>query len=167
VVVVFVVQPPDFVVERVVVVETGPVGESLADTVTVLENVHVRLLQLSSGISDAGSSTDRSAPTVMVPLEAHPNSSEMTLNLPLDEIEYLKISRHGGPSDPSSFDVTERLASVQTWRLPDVEQLDELLKKFVPFGDVSAATDPTPSRRRSGRAASATPIRRMRHLLTS
>ena len=50
VVVVLVVQPPDFVVERVVVVETGPVGLSLAETVTVLEVVHVRRLQLSSGI---------------------------------------------------------------------------------------------------------------------
>jgi hypothetical protein len=164
VVVVLVVQPPDFVVERDVVVETGPVGVSCADTVTVLDDVHVRRLQSSSVIEEAGRSTDMSAPTVIVPLVAHPNSSEMTLNLPLLEIEYLKISRHGGPSDPSSFDVTERFRSVQTWRPPDVEQLDELLKKFVPFGDVSAATDPTVSRRSSGTVASATPIRRMRHV---
>jgi len=32
-----VVQVPDFVVERVTVVEIGPVGLSLADTVTVLD----------------------------------------------------------------------------------------------------------------------------------
>ena len=90
-----VVQVPDLVVERVVVVEIGPVGLSLAETVTVLDDVQVRLLQLSSGICVSPSVTDRSAPIVIVPLEAHPNSSEMEVNLPLLEIEYLKISRHG------------------------------------------------------------------------
>ena len=87
VVVVLVVQPPDFVVDRVVVVEIGPVGVSCAETVTVLEDVQVRLLQLSSGICDAGRSTDMSAPTVIVPPAAHPNSSEMKLCRPLAEIE--------------------------------------------------------------------------------
>lgn len=163
VVVVLVVQPPDFVVDRDVVVEIGPVGVSCADTVTVLEDVHVRRLQSSSVICDAGRSTDMSAPTVIVPLVAHPNSSEMTLNLPLLEIEYLKISRHGGPSEPSSFEVTKRFRSVQTCRPPEVEQIDEPLKKFVPFGDVSAATAPAVSSRTSGTAASATPIRRMKY----
>jgi hypothetical protein len=163
VVVVLVVQPPDLVVERVVVVETGPVGVSLADTVTVLADVHVRLLQLSSVICVADRSTDRSAPTVIVPLVAHPNSSEITLNLPLAPMEYLKISRHGGPSDPSSFDDTNRFESVQTWRPPVVEQVVFPLKKLVPFGEVSAATDPTVSRSISGTAASTTPIRRMEH----
>jgi hypothetical protein len=165
VVVVLVVQPPDFVVERVVVVEAGPVGLSLAETVTVLEVVHVRRLQLSSGICVAPSATERSAPMLIVPPKAHPNSSEMTLNLPFVEIAYLKTSRHGGPSDPSSFEDTERFVSVQTWRLPVVEQVDELLKKFVPFGDVSAATDPTASNRLNGTAMSAAPSRRIEHLL--
>jgi len=151
------------VVERDVVVEIGPVGVSLADTVTVLVVVHVRRLHESSVICDAGRVTDMSVPTVIVPLVAHPNSSEMTLNLPLLVVEYWKISRHGGPSDPSSFDDTDKFRSVQTCRLPEVEQVDEPLKKFVPFGDVSAAADPTVIRSISGTAASATPIRRMEH----
>jgi hypothetical protein len=50
VVVDLVVQFPDLVVDRVTVVEIGPDGVSLADTVTVLVDVQVRLLQLSSGI---------------------------------------------------------------------------------------------------------------------
>jgi hypothetical protein len=83
------------------------------------------------------------------------------------EIEYLEISRHGGPSDPSSFENTERNVSVQTWRLPAVEQLDEKLEKFVPFGDVSAATDPTASNRLSGTARNAITTRRTRHLLSA
>jgi len=87
VVVVRVVQPPDFVVERDVVVEIGLVGVSLADTVTVLDVVHVRRPHESSVIWDAGTVTDRSVPTVMVPLVAHPNSSEMTLCRPLAPIE--------------------------------------------------------------------------------
>jgi hypothetical protein len=145
VVVVFVVQVPDFVIERDVVVVTGPVGLSVADTVTVLDGVHVRLLQFSSAICVSPSVTEKSAPIVIVPVEAQPNSSEMTVERPLAEIEYLKTPRHGGPADPSSFENTQRLVSVQTWWLPDVEQLDELLEKFVPLGDVSAATGPTAS----------------------
>jgi hypothetical protein len=164
VVVVFVVQLPSLVVERVVVVVIGPVGLSLADTVTVLDDVQVRRLQLSSGISVSPSVTEKSAPIVIVPVEAQPNSSEMTVKRPLAEIEYLKTPRHGGPSDPSSFENTERLVSVQTWRLPDVEQLDELLKKFVPLGDVSAATGPTASSKQIGTARTATANRRMEHL---
>ena len=50
VVVDLVVQFPDLVVDRVTVVVIGPDGVSLADTVTVLVDVQVRLLQLSSGI---------------------------------------------------------------------------------------------------------------------
>jgi hypothetical protein len=84
----------------------------------------------------------------------------MTVNLPLLEIEYVKISRHGGPSDPSSFDETKRFRSVQTSRPPVVAQLDELLEKFEPFGEVSAATGPTASSRTNGTARNATPIRR-------
>jgi hypothetical protein len=76
---VFVVQFPSLVVERVVVVVIGPVGLSLADTVTVLDDVHVRRLQLSSGISVSPSVTEKSAPIVIVPVEAQPNSSEMTV----------------------------------------------------------------------------------------
>lgn len=115
VVVVLVVQFPDLVVERVTVVEIGPVGLSLADTVTVLDAVQVRLLQLSSGICVGLIATDRSAPIVTVSLPvAHPNSSEMNVNRPLLEIEYLEIWRQGGPSDPSSFENTEREMSVQS-----------------------------------------------------
>src|SRR4051794_35630533 len=67
--------------------------------------------------------TERSAPTDIVPPEAHPNSSEISVDRPLLPNEYLWTSRHGGPSDPSSFDVTDRNVSVQTWRFPDVVQL--------------------------------------------
>jgi hypothetical protein len=88
------------------------------------------------------------------------------VNLPLLEIEYVKISRHGGPSDPSSFDETNRFRSVQTWRPPVVAQLEELLEKFVPFGEVSAATGPTTSSRTNGTARNAIPNRRTGHLLT-
>jgi hypothetical protein len=154
-----VVQLPDLVVERVVVVEIGPVGLSVADTVTVLVDVQVRLPQSSSGICVGSSATDRSAPITAVPLEAQPNSSEMTVNRPLAPIEYVKISRHGGAADPSSFEDTKRFVSVQTWRPPLVEQLDELLEKFVPFGDVSAATGPTASSRLNGTARNAAAIR--------
>ena len=93
VVVILVVQLPDLVVERVIVVEIGPVGLSLADTVTVLDDVQVRRPHCSSGICVGSRTTDRSAPMVIVPLEAHPNSSEMTR--PLAPVEYVKISRHG------------------------------------------------------------------------
>ena len=82
-------QLPSLVVERVVVVETGPVGLSLADTVTVLDDEQFRLPQFSSGMSVGATVTDRSAPIVIVPLEAHPNSSEMKVKRPLLEIEYL------------------------------------------------------------------------------
>jgi hypothetical protein len=59
--------------------------------------------------------TERSAPiaTVSLPV-AHPNSSEMGVNRPLLEIEYLEIRRHGGPSEPSSFEDTDRNISVQS-----------------------------------------------------
>jgi len=162
-----VVQLPDLVVERVVVVEIGPVGLSLAETVTVLGAEQVRLLQSWSEMSVGSRLTDRSAPIDAAPLEAHPNSSEMTVNLPLLEIEYLKISRQGGPSDPSSFDEAKRFRSVQTSRPPVVAQLDELLEKFEPFGEVSAATGPTASSRTNGTARSATPNRLTGHLLTA
>jgi hypothetical protein len=88
-----VVQLPDFVVERVIVVEIGPVGLSLADTVTVLDVVQVRLPHCSSVICVGSSTTERSAPMVIVPLEAHPNSSEIAR--PFAPVEYVKISRHG------------------------------------------------------------------------
>jgi hypothetical protein len=115
VVVDLVVQFPDLVVERVTVVEIGPVGVSLADTVTVLVDVQVRLLQLASGICVGLMATDRSVPIVTVSLlSAHPNSSEIGVNRPLLENEYLEIWRHGGPSDPSSFENTERNISVQS-----------------------------------------------------
>ena len=81
--------------ERVVVVEIGPVGLSLADTVTVLDDVQVRLPQCSSGICVGSRTTDRSAPIVIEPLEAQPNSSEMTVTDRWPQIEYVKISRHG------------------------------------------------------------------------
>jgi len=115
VVVDLVVQFPDLVVERVTVVEIGPIGVSLADTVTVLDDVQVRRLQVSSGICVGLTATDRSAPmaTVLLPV-AHPNSSEMDVNLPLLEIEYLEIWRQGGPSEPSSFENTERNMSVHS-----------------------------------------------------
>jgi hypothetical protein len=141
--VVFVVHDPDFVVDRVVDVEMGPVGLSLAETVTVLEPVQLRRLQLWRVIEVGSSATEKSAPIAIVPSEAHPNSSEMSVNLPLLANEYLKTSRHGGPSDPSSLDVTERFVSVHTSRLPEVEQLEAELKKDVPFGDVSAETGAT------------------------
>jgi ureidoglycolate hydrolase len=166
--VVLVVQLPDLVVERVTVVEIGPVGLSLAETVTVRDGEQVRRLQVSRGICVSLMATDRSAPIATVSLlEAHPNSSEMDVYRPLLENEYLEISKHGGPADPSSLENTERYMSVQTVRLPDVEQLDELLEKFVPFGDVSAATDPTPSSRQMVTARNATTIRRMWLLLSS
>jgi hypothetical protein len=149
----------------VTVVEMGPVGLSLADTVTVLDDVQVRLRHSPSGICVGSRATDRSAPTVIVPLEAQPNSSEMTVNRPLTPIEYVKISRHGGAADPSSFENTKRLVSVQTWRPPVVEQLSELLEKFVPFGEVSAATGPIASNRLNGTARNATANRRTKHLL--
>ena len=92
VVVVLVVQLPDFVVEREVVVETGPVGLSLAETVTV-RDVQFCLLQLSIGICVAARVTEKSAPIVIAPLAAQPNSSEM--NRPRFPFEYVTISRHG------------------------------------------------------------------------
>src|SRR4249920_1411700 len=98
VVVILMVQLPSLVVERMVVVETGPVGLSLADTVTVLDGGQFRLAQSFRGMSVGATVTDRSAPIAIVPLDAHPDSSEMTVKRPLLEIEYLKIPRHGGPS---------------------------------------------------------------------
>jgi hypothetical protein len=166
VVVVLVVQLPDLVVERVVDVEIGPVGLSLADTVTILEE-QCCLLQLSREMSVGATVTDRSAPTDIEPLEAHPNSSEITEERPLLETEYLKISRHGGPSDPSSFEETKRFVSVHTSRPPLVAQVDELLEKLVPLGEVSAATGPIARSRMKGTARNATPIRRTGHLLTT
>lgn len=161
-------QFPNLVVERVTVVEIGPVGLSFADTVTVLDDVQVRLLQLSSGICVGLMATDRSVPIVTVSLPAaHPNSSEMGVYRPLLEIEYLEIWRHGGPSDPSSFENTDRNMSVQSWRLPDVVQLDEVLEKFVPFGEVSAATGPTAISRQIGTARNATTSRRTSYLPSS
>jgi hypothetical protein len=153
------------VVERVVVVEIGPVGLSLADTVTVLDDVQVRLPHSSSAICVGSRTTDRSAPMVIEPLEAHPNSSEMTR--PFAPVEYVKISRHGWPGDPSSFDDTNRFVSAQTCRPPLVEQLDAKLEKFDPFGDVSAATGPTASRRLNGTARNASANRRMGDPLSS
>jgi hypothetical protein len=115
VVVDLVVQFPDLVVERVTVVVIGPVGVSLADTVTVLDDVQVRRLQLWSGICVGLMATDRSEPITTVSLlEAHPNSSEMVVTRPVLEIEDLVTWRHGGPSDPSSFENTVRKISVQT-----------------------------------------------------
>ena len=112
---------PDFVVDRVVDVEMGPVGLSLAERVTVLESVHVRRLQLWRVIEVGSSVTEKSAAIAIVPSEAHPNSSEISVNLPLLANEYLSTSRHGGPADPSSLDVTESSTSVHTSRLPDVD----------------------------------------------
>jgi hypothetical protein len=137
------VHDPDFVVDRVVDDETGPVGLSLAETVTVREAEHVRRLQVSRVIDVGSRATEKSAPIVIVPSEAHPNSAEMSVNLPLFANAYLWTSRHGGPSEPSSLDVTERFVSVHTSRLPDVEQLEAELKNDVPFGDVSADTGAT------------------------
>jgi len=167
VVVILVVQLPSLVVERVVVVETGPVGLSLADTVTVLDGGQFRLAQSLSAIAVASIVTDRSAPIAIVPLEAHPNSSEMTEERPLLEIDVLMIPTHGGPADPSSFEETERSISVHTWRPPLGAQLDEKLEKLVPFGEVSAATGQAASSRTNGTVRNATPNRRTRHLLTS
>src|SRR3954454_10756222 len=90
--------------------------------------------------------TEKSAPTAMVPADAHPNSSEMSVNRPLLANEYLWTSRHGGPSDPSSLEETDRTVSVHTSRFPDVVQLVASLKNDDPFGDVSAATGPTARR---------------------
>ena len=81
------VQPPTVVVVRVVVVAMGLVGESLAETVTVLDGVHDRLLQVESPTSVAASVTDRSVATINVPARAQPFSSEMNLNRPVLEIE--------------------------------------------------------------------------------
>src|SRR4051794_1110290 len=108
--------------------------------------------------------TERSAPTAIVPSEAHPNSSEISVNRPLLANEYLWTSRHGGPSDPSSLDVTDRNVSVQTWRFPDVVQLVAALKNDEPFGDVSAATGPTARRSPIEPPRIANLNRRIRHL---
>src|SRR3954471_16612392 len=72
--------------------------------------------------------TEKSAPTAMVPADAHPNSSEMSVNRPLLANEYLWTSRHGGPSDPSSLEETDRTVSVHTSRFPDVVQLAAALR---------------------------------------
>src|SRR3954447_19963485 len=108
--------------------------------------------------------TERSPPTDMVPPEAHPNSSEISVDLPLLPNEYLWTSRHGGASDPSSFDVTDRNVSVQTWRFPDVVQLVAVLKNDEPFGDVSAATGPAARRSTIEPPRIANLNRRIRHL---
>ena len=160
VVVDLVVHDPDFVVDLVTVVEIGPVGESLADTVTVRDPVHPRWLQLIRVIWEDGTTTERSSPIRAVPLEAHPNSSERTLCRPFVETEYLKTSRQGGPSDPSSFDDTDRYVSVQTWRPPVVTQLVAKLEKFDPFGDVSASAGAAASSNANGTASRATANRR-------
>src|SRR3954465_6019902 len=82
----------------------------------------------------------------MVPADAHPNSSEMSVNRPLLANEYLWTSMHGGPCDPSPLHETDRAVCVHTSRFPDVVQLVASLKNDDPFGDVSAATGPTPRR---------------------
>ena len=87
--VVRVVQDPDLLVARVIVVVIGPVGASLAETVTVRDEEHARRLQLWIVIGVGASVTDRSAPNTAVPSDAQPNSSEMSANRPVLEIEYV------------------------------------------------------------------------------
>src|SRR3954454_10224920 len=108
--------------------------------------------------------TERSAPTDIVPPEAHPNSSEISVDRPLLPNEYLWTSRHGGAPAPSSLDVTDRNVSVQTWRFPDVVQLVAALKNDDPFGDVSAATGPAARRSPIEPPRRANLNRRIRHL---
>ena len=135
--VVLVVQPPDFVVERVVLVEIGPVGLSLAETVTVRDVEQVRLLHVWRSIVTGAIVTDRSLPMTIPPPSAQPNSSEIDVNRPFEPIEYLDTWRQGGPAEPSSFAKTESSVSVQTVRPPVAAQVEALLEKFVPPGPVS------------------------------
>jgi len=125
------VQPPTVVVLFVVVVTTGLVGESLADTETVLDGEHERLPQVKSPTSVEASVTDRSVPTVNVPARLQPLSSEITRERPVLEIAYVKMSTQAD-SVPSPFGKTLRFVSVQTWPLPEAEQIDESLKRVVP-----------------------------------
>lgn len=77
-----VVQLPSVVVNLPVVVVIGPVGESLAETVTVLVVVQVRRPQDSSAICVGDKVALRPLVIVNEAASAHPNSSEMNLKLP-------------------------------------------------------------------------------------
>jgi hypothetical protein len=169
--VVLIVQVPETVVERVVVTETSPTTLSLAETVAFVEPEHWRLWAAHDCIEMVleASVTEKSDPTVRLPpVAAHPNCSEMNVNRPVLEMEYVCRSRHVC-GVPLSSGKTWRFVSVQTCRPPLLEQVVEKLKKFVPEppGVVSADTGPTASSSISGTASDAMAKRRMEAPLRS
>ncbi|MEO6207847.1 MAG: hypothetical protein ABIP77_07815 [Candidatus Limnocylindrales bacterium] len=73
---ILVVHVPSLVVERPLVVVIGPVGVSLAETITVREFVQVLTSHRVSGIEVAPSVAERVLLIVKDDAGAHPNSSE-------------------------------------------------------------------------------------------